>query len=298
MEIKYGIPDRSIDITEICYSKLCKNNIIYIPENDYTRAKIFGDPLYDIKKSIFIENDLGEINEYDTSKNIYINTITNDIIIDYNINETKKLTEIHNKLQLHFGSFNDEYPEQLMAVKYITGDEKVLEIGANIGRNSLVIASILNAKNNNNLVTLETSKQSVEQLTYNKNVNNLIFHIEPSALSNNRLIQRDWDTIESNEVLDGYFEVNTIKLAELYNKYNIYFDTLVLDCEGAFYNILRDMPEILDNVKLIIMENDYHEIYKKQFVDDVLMKNGFYVTYSREGGWGPCYNNFFEVWKK
>ena len=59
-----------------------------------------------------------------------------------------------------------------------------------------------------------------------------------------------------------------------------------------------DMPEILDNIKLIIMENDYWDADKKKFVDDVLIKKRFYVDYSELGGWGPCVNNFYEVWKR
>jgi hypothetical protein len=59
-----------------------------------------------------------------------------------------------------------------------------------------------------------------------------------------------------------------------------------------------DMPEILNNINLIIMENDYWDINKKNFVDDVMKKNGFYVDYKKEGGWGPCFDCFFEVWKK
>jgi hypothetical protein len=39
-----------------------------------------------------------------------------------------------------------------MTVKYLTGNEKVLELGANIGRNSLIISYILNC--NNPLITL------------------------------------------------------------------------------------------------------------------------------------------------
>ena len=49
-----------------------------------------------------------------------------------------------------------------------------------------------------------------------------------------KLIQKGWDTIESDVLLDGYTNVNTITLDQLYSKYNIMFDTLVLDCEGAF----------------------------------------------------------------
>lgn len=298
MIIKYGTRDTNIDITELCYKNYCKNDIIYIPENDVNRAKLFGDPLYGIVKSIFIINDLGESIEYDNYTNIYINTTNNTVRIDNDIEIISKLTNIHNNLKISFGSFTDEYPEQIMSVKYLTGNEKVLEIGGNIGRNSLVIASILNKNNNTNFVSLESNRESSLQLTYNKDINNLKFHIEQSALSKRKLIQKGWNTIVSDVLEDGYENVNTITLDELYKKYNIYFDTLILDCEGAFYYILMDMPEILDTVNLIIMENDYMNINEKNFVDNVLIMNGFYVDYSRQGGWGPCFNKFFEVWKK
>ena len=36
----------------------------------------------------------------------------------------------------------------------------------------------------------------------------------------------------------------------------------------------------------------------KYVIDNVLKTNNFYVDYIEEGGWGPCSNNFFEVWKK
>jgi hypothetical protein len=89
----------------------------------------------------------------------------------------------------------------------------------------------------------------------------------------------------SSEAIDRC--VNTITLDQLNRKYNIQFDTLVLDCEGAFYYILMDMPEILDNIKLIIMENDYLNFSEKQYIDDVLIKNNFYRDYVETGGWQP-----------
>ena len=298
MFIKYGILDKNIDVTEICYTKMCKNNIIYIPENDLIRSRNFGDPLQGILKSIFIINDLGEILMYNDKQTIRINILTNDIRVDNDDESIDKLTNIHNELKIHFGSLNDEYPEQIMAVKYLTGNEKVLEIGGNIGRNSLVISHILNKNNNNNFVSLEASYDISLQLTYNRDINRLNFYIEPCALSKRKLIQKAWETIESEVLLDGYSPVKTITLNELYSKYNIDFDTLILDCEGAFYYILMDMPEILNNIKLIIMENDYWDINKKMYIDNILRMNSFYVDYSKEGGWGPCYNNFYEVWKK
>ena len=201
-------------------------------------------------------------------------------------------------MKIDYGSFNDEFPEQMMVLKYLKGHEKVLEIGGNIGRNSLIIAYILNKYNNNNFVSLECDKDICNQFIHNKTINNLDFFVENSALSMRNLIQKGWDTIVSDEILDGYTKVNTISFEELNKKYNIIFDTLVLDCEGAFYYILMDTPEILNNINLIIMENDYWEIDKKNYIDNILKNNDFYIDYTESGGWGPCFNNFFEVWKK
>ena len=185
-----------------------------------------------------------------------------------------------------------------MVVNYLKGHEKVLEIGGNIGRNSLIIGHILNNHNNTNLVTLESNVYIAAQLIENRDLNNMKFHIETSALSKRKLIQQGWNTIASDVLLDGYQLVNCITMDELHAKYNIIFDTLVLDCEGAFYYILMDMPEILDNINLIIMENDYLDINNKLYIDNILTQNNFVVDYVEAGGWGPCYNNFFEVWKR
>jgi len=315
MNIYYGTKEHCIDVTNICYTKLLNNNIITIEQNDFTRSSIFTDPCVNFLKKIFIKDNQQNIYEYDDTCVIQIDIITNEIntintisSLDNNTissldNNTisiyhSKLKYIHNELKIKHGNLIDELPEQCMVVNYLTGYEKVLEIGSNIGRNSLVISYILNKKNNYNFVTLECDVKSVELLTENRDLNNFNFFIEPSALSKRKLIQTGWNTIESDELLDGYTAVNTITLEELYDKYNIIFDTLVLDCEGAFYYILIDMPQILNNINLIIMENDYSNIEEKNFIDEVLKKNNFYVDYVESGGWGCCYNNFFEVWRK
>ena len=289
MNIYYGIRSNKIDVTDICLDKLIKNNVIYIPSGDLNRSALFTDPIYGVHKYIIILNN-NVLTEYDEFTELTIN------IID-KINELdKKLTDIHNKLQIRYGSFKEELPEQKMVVRYLKGHEKVLEIGGNIGRNSLVIAYILD--NPSNFVTLESDVNIAEQLRENMVLNSLNFHIESSALSNRTLIQSGWNTIPSEVLQEGYKFVNTITLSNLLYKYNIVFDTLILDCEGAFYYILMDMPEILNNINLIIMENDYFEISKKNYVDEILKANNFVVDYKESGGWGCCFNNFFEVWKK
>jgi len=307
MKILYGIIDNNIDVTSICYSQLIKQNTIKIPSGDGSRAAYFTDPLLGTLKSVFITVNNSDLVEYDHTKDIYIDTNTNQVFTNENLPEyiisvypniQSKLANIHSKLKINYGSFNEEYPEQMMTTRYLTGNEKVLEIGGNIGRNTLVISYILSQQNNYNFVSLECDIGIANQLAENKALNGLNFQIENSALSKRKLIQKGWDTIASDTVLDGYTEVKTITWEELNSKYNIVFDTLVLDCEGAFYYILMDMPEILNNVNLIIMENDYHDITCKNYVDTILKQNNFYVDYVESGGWGCCYNNFFEVWKK
>jgi FkbM family methyltransferase len=296
MRIFYGITlENSIDVTDICLSKLKTNNIINIPSGDNNRAYYFTDPLYGIEKKILIVNNI-EITEYDIFKQIQINTIDDTTIVIDKKEDDEKIKNIHSKLNIKYGNFMDELPEQKMTAKYLTENNKVLEIGGNIGRNSLVIASILN--DSSNLVSLECDKEIAGQLTENRDLNNFHFHIENSALSKRKLIQAGWNTMPSDTLFEGYNWVNTISLTELQTKYNIEFDTLVLDCEGAFYYILMDMPEILNNINLIIMENDYLDITHKNYIDEQLIKNNFYVDYVESGGWGPCYDNFFEVWKK
>jgi FkbM family methyltransferase len=310
IKIEYGIVGKLVDVTSIALLKLTKNSIVFIPSSDEARAKYFNDHLVGVLKTVFITTTFTEepiTIECDHLTKLYIDIQMKQIYMNddapFNIQKahlTNKqlLTAIHYKYKLDYGSFQHEYPEQLMAATYLTGNEKVLEIGANIGRNSIVIAHILQKSNNNNFVTLECDKNIATQLTHNRDINNLGFFIETSALSNRKLIQKGWDTIASDVVLDGYTPVNTITWDELNAKYNIAFDTLVLDCEGALYYILMDMPEMLTNINLIIMENDYHDITHKKYIDNVLKNNGFNVDYTEAGGWGPCYNYFFEVWKK
>ncbi len=216
----------------------------------------------------------------------------------YDAHTKERLRAIHSNYTLRFGSFDEEVPEQQMAVAYLTGNETVLEIGANIGRNTLVIADILGPRAATNFVTMETDPKTVEMLTLNRDMNGLDFKIVNAALSKRPLIQKGWDTMPSAELLPGYSWVPTITYEQLLENTKLKFDTLVLDCEGAFYYILMDMPEILDTVTCILMENDYHNIEHKIAVDTILHSKGFQLIHQQGGGWGPCSDFFFQAWRR
>ncbi len=312
MFIKYGFKDKIIDVTEICFSKLVRNNILTIPADDIVRGKLFPDPAFGEVKTLYIVDDDNNTTEYDNQKTVKIDINTKQIISVVSIKDINdKLKVIHSKLKIKYGSFDEELNEQRMAISYLTGHEKILEIGGNIGRNSLLIAHILNENNNYDFVSLECDKSLAKILEENRDLNHFKFHVEPSALSKKNLIQKtpeqvdsnkvcqyNFHTVESNIVFDGYTKISTLTFDELQAKYNIEFDTLILDCEGAFYSILCDMPEILNNINLIIIENDFIEYSHKLYIDMVLKKNNFYVDFVESGGWGDCKPFFYQVWKK
>ncbi len=207
----------------------------------------------------------------------------------------EKLERIHSTARLIHGSFLFEYPEQLITSMYMPADAKVLELGSNLGNNSIVISRILN--DSSNLVTLETREEVIPLLKENRDANNLNFHIEWGALSERALIQKGWITTPGDTSSEGSFKVNTITFDQLQEKYDITFDALVVDAEGALYQILVDKPDLLTNIKLIIIENDFACEDHCLFVVNLFKQYGLELVHS-EGGKYYGDNEFNQVWKK
>ena len=221
---------------------------------------------------------------------------------------------IRKNLKLIHGSFDEEIVEQTLSCKYISENDVVLEIGGNMGRNAIVISSILN--NQNNLVTMEPNNEFHIKLTENRDFNSKKFNIENSALSINPLYFHGSHTIYQDKIEETYplsgkhlinnnnnlQSCNITDFSKLENKYNLSFNVLVIDCEGAFYFILKDMPYILDKIKLIIIENDFENIEHYYYIKKEFENNKFLCVESIElknCPWdAPCKNNFYEVWKK
>ncbi len=308
MKFLYGIPNHYVDVTNTVLEQMIETDdpnlkIIHIFGGDHHRMAIFKlstDPILGVLKHIRVVDDLENIAIFHAHENVYLK-YQNHSGLDLSQTETfniwqhddpaKRLNQIHCDLKLNFGSFSEEFPEQLMSARFLTGDRKVLEIGGNIGRNSLVIGHICEQ-----LVTLETDVQIAQQLISNRDLNGQSFHVENSALSYRPLYQNGWQTY--TEPAKDRVPIKVVTLEEIQNKYQIMFDTLVLDCEGAFYYILQDCPQILNGITLIIMENDYLDIEHKRTIDLILAKHGFCRVYIEAGGWGPCKDFFYETWAK
>jgi len=221
-----------------------------------------------------LEKNLNTIMTYPTIKYWYKN---------YGINyqDTRlRLSEYHKRINILYGDLREELVEQYLVMKYITSSDVILEIGGNIGRVSCLLSTIID--NGNNLLVLECDKLSYKKLLQNKIQNNLYFNIENKALSNIDLYQLGWNTYTIDETKNLDHEsfsqlqkVESITLDEINKKYNIIFNTLIIDCEGAFYYIIQSFPNILNNICKIIIENDYPTWERKQFVEDILLKHNF-----------------------
>ena len=313
MKFLYGYDsEHLVDISYTVFQKCLFDKYILIPSDNLYRTHIFGDPFPDILKHIFIIDDFENTHIFHSNKEIKINfesissqlRLINNPKLWYNtigksiIDPLDRLNTLQKNIAIEHGNFSDEYPEQLMAIRYINENSKVLEIGGNIGRNTLIINSIL--KDSKNLVTLESDPNIAKLLQGNLKINSFESHVEPSALSLVPLIQNNWNTLPISDgiIPDGWKEVSTISYSNLVKKYNIDFDTLIIDCEGALYYILKDDSSILNNIKLIIIENDFLDVSHKNFIDNLFKTNGLNRIYSESGGWGPCYDMFYEVWKK
>lgn len=188
---------------------------------------------------------------------------------------TNRLSNIYAALSKYENSdiktrFEIERPEQEIIAKFLPIDCCVLEMGGSSGTTSLIINKIL--KDPTKHVLVEPSLDSIPNLMKVKTIYNTSFTIVNGFVGRNRSEhEKLWDECKYRKMYD---------LNELERLINHKFDVLIIDCEGAFYNILKDIPEILDNVKLIIIELDGPD-EKVPFVRNKLIENKFELVHSQ-----------------
>jgi hypothetical protein len=227
--------------------------------------------------------------------------------VDAELNETiLKLNEVHKTISFHDkNKLLVEIPEQIMALKHIQPHNIVLELGGSIGRNSCIINYILSNKSNH--VVVEPSTRELDTLKYNRDINNFGFHIENSAISKFPLYSRYWQTYKTQ--IPGSTPVNTITFNDFISKYNLQFDTLIIDNEGNFVDMMKDFPNILDNIKLLIIEHDFKNEDDLCYFKKTMTQSGLKMTdtflkehkYGPGNGWTEGLNTdpvFVSVWKK
>lgn len=233
------------------------------------------------------------------SLTLYINSTSTEICRRIFLREEFARVQLLNRIyqsihNLEGGQLMEEYMFHLICVMYIDGNEKILEIGGGIGTTSLVVSAILHDETN--LVVLEPHPRIYEQLGVNRIINNRKFRIDNCTLSTKNLIQMDSNVLQRDEFMDDFVRVSITDFVTLQKKHRILFDTLIIDCEGSFPIILKEFPNLLADIHKIVMKNNYVDIHDKMFLDSILKTSGFNRIYSKDGGWGVCQDQFYEVW--
>lgn len=175
----------------------------------------------------------------------------------YEINQLKFFFPT-NSLLFHYGSSfsNYEFPERVLINKYISKENKILELGACVGVISCFSNKLLENKTNH--VVLEPNPNMQGLLQKNKELNNSKFNIEQGILSLKKseklYFGPDYlgSSIFHQNSLDDSLEVKTVSIEKLSFKYNIIFDTLIMDIEGAEVEVLSDFE--LSSFNKIIAE--------------------------------------------
>lgn len=221
------------------------------------------------------------------------------MIIDESI---QKLLAIQNTLASTFdfeSMFRSEFMEQLFCVNFIGPEERVLEIGGNIGRCSCIIASILHNPQQQ-LVVIECNPNLVSKLYLNSAIHRFHFGIEDAALSNRPLYFTEQGLTSYTHVKKkkGSIPIKTIKYQDFRKKHGI-FTTLVIDCEGAFLPILSEFPAILYGVSKIIIENDFNSRSDYNKMVSILHSQGFHciLSFPTELTF-PCHDCFYQVYQR
>ena len=192
-----------------------------------------------------------------------------------------------------------------MTLKHLKSNDIVLELGGSIGRNSCIINYCLENKKNH--VVIEPSNKELNILKHNRNINNLQFNIENSAISKFPLYSIGWKTNKENVI--GSTSVNITTYDDIKKKYNLNFNTLIIDCEGTFVNMLKEFPDILSNIRLVIIEHDFNSQDDLSFFYKTMANNNFTIhdKYLKNDKYGPGNNwrdgvktdpIFISVWNK
>jgi len=217
------------------------------------------------------------------------------------------ITDVHKKLTLKHGSVKGELPEQKIILEYLPSDAKVLEFGGNIGRASLIINYVLEDKTQQ--LTVESDPDIAKQLKENRDLNNAKFKILEGIISNKKFIQQGWRTKQSDKLEAGWKRVPNYSLENILEKYNINFDTIVADCEGCIVSFLKEYPDFIKQIKLLILEHDFNDKEGLNYFKNLMSKNNFKKIHAflkdDPGGPGKGWSDgvigdpdFVTVWKK
>lgn len=175
--------------------------------------------------------------------------------------------------------FEGEYPEQVLAYKFLKPQMKILELGANIGRNTQIIANIVKQ---GKLLAVEMNKSNKDILDkiadLNKNTSVFIGAISEKPLY---FDGKSWRTSKNGKV-----KINTKSISEVKKEY-FEWNVIVADCEGCITQLCNN-PEFVENTEMIIIENDFRCRENRLEFENKMYKYNFQEIFSLNKGDSIC----------
>lgn len=156
--------------------------------------------------------------------------------------------------------------QEAKSVKYISQDACVLELGGCLGIISLLINKKLN--NPQKHVVLEVDPKLIPFMEKIKADNDGQYKIENTFLSTSEDVQTV--SIHPTHIMGSHLgkkhgfktiECKGVTVSALEKKYNIIFDTIIMDIEGGEYKLYKDgffSKENMKNIKFLMIELHQH----------------------------------------
>jgi len=169
---------------------------------------------------------------------------------------------------------SSEIGERMAVLKHLNSSSKVLEVGANIGGVSSIIASILD--DSKNLISIEPIQGTCDNLQ--KLGQNLK---KPFNVFCGVLRGQNAEFLECHGKPNSYAKCHTLSkqstktenltLNEIQTRYNINFNTIIIDCEGCYTSFIND---ILSNYTITQIQIEWDG----PFLENQILNAGFVCT--------------------
>ena len=167
-------------------------------------------------------------------------------------------------------NFSDQFEkeERQLIESNLDGSECVLELGGFVGVTSCFINKMLFEPEQH--VVIELLERYGEVLEHNRDLNKCKFHVVTGqVVDSSERIHRDWYKLPKTTTIDDIEEEAKLK-----------FDTLLMDCEGAEFDIIDQYPDFIQGLSKLMIEwhklsdgSDRYEVRDKYL--DLLHDWGF-----------------------
>ena len=146
-----------------------------------------------------------------------------------------------------------ELPERQLVRKYLPREARVLELGGCIGVVSCLINSLLQSSRSH--VVVEANPFLIPFLSGNRDHNSATFSIEQCVVSRSHnatlVIAANMD---GSKIGGSGLAVPTRTFEDLESKYDLKFNALVMDIEGAENDFIRENREALQRMEFILVK--------------------------------------------